>query len=173
MRFLYFINLTLLLFFNINSISYSCDFTKITMGTKISEIENKYEDLSITINDNYEDSTLLFTFDTSLFCKDDLLKNSFMNIYVKEKKLIGIQIEGLDVDQNNLAIYKFAQDNFGLENEKAKLANWVGAVDLSSNSNSVIYGKVMGFDGIFETLEISSVEYADYMIGGDIIEVFQ
>ena len=96
-----------------------------------------------------------------------------MNIYVKEKKLIGIQIEGLDVDQNNLAIYKFAQDNFGLENEKAKLANWVGAVDLSSNSNSVIYGKVMGFDGIFETLEISSVEYADYMIGGDIIEVFQ
>ena len=49
----------------------------------------------------------------------------------------------------------------------------MGAVDLSSNSNSVIYGKVMGFDGIFETLEISSVEYADYMIGGDIIEVFQ
>ena len=33
-------------------------------------------------------------------CDDELLKNSYMNIFVKEKKLIGIEIEGIDVDKN-------------------------------------------------------------------------
>ena len=68
---------------------------------------------------------------------------------------------------------KFAQINFGLNNDKAKSGNWVGAVDLSSDINSIIYGKVMGFDGIHETLEISSFEYANFLIDGEIVEAFQ
>ena len=55
------------------------------MGTQISSIEDKYDDLSVTNTDDYGDSTVMYTYDTSLFCDDDLLKNTFVNIYIKEK----------------------------------------------------------------------------------------
>ena len=54
------------------------------MGTQISSIEDKYDDLSVTNTDDYGDS-VMYTYDTSLFCDDDLLKNTFVNIYIKEK----------------------------------------------------------------------------------------
>ena len=57
------------------------------MGTQISSIEDKYDDLSVTNTDDYGDSTVMYTYDTSLFCDDDLLKNTFVNIYIKEKKI--------------------------------------------------------------------------------------
>ena len=115
----------------------------------------------------------MYTYDTSLFCDDELLKNTFVNIYIKEKKLIGMQIEGIASDKNTNEIYEFAKNNFGLNDDQAKSAKWVGAVDLSSDINSILYGKVMGFDGIYEALEISSFEYADFLIDGDIVEAFQ
>ena len=173
MKLFYKLNLIFFLLFSFNSISNACDFTKIAMGTQISSIEDKYDDLSVTNTDDYGDSTVMYTYDTSLFCDDDLLKNTFVNIYIKEKKLIGIQIEGIASDKNTNEIYKFAKNNFGLDNDQAKSAKWVGAVDLSSDINSIIYGKVMGFDGIHEALEISSFEYADFLIDGDIVEAFQ
>ena len=173
MKLFYKLNIIFFMFFSLNSISKACDFTNLTMGTQVSVIEDKYDDLSITNNDDYGDLTVMYTYDTSLFCKDNLLKNTFINVYVKEKKLIGMQIEGLQSDKNTNEIYKFAQINFGLNNDKAKSGNWVGAVDLSSDINSIIYGKVMGFDGIHETLEISSFEYANFLIDGEIVEAFQ
>ena len=54
--------------------------------------------------------TLKYNYDTSNFCDDELLKNSCMNIFVKEK-LIGIEIEG-DVDKNINQLLKFSEINF-------------------------------------------------------------
>lgn len=87
MKLFYKLNLIFFLLFSFNSISNACDFTKIAMGTQISSIEDKYDDLSVTNTDDYGDSTVMYTYDTSLFCDDDLLKNTFVNIYIKEKKI--------------------------------------------------------------------------------------
>ena len=90
----------MLIFFSLNINAYACDFIKVPMGTFISAIESQYDYLPDTSSDEWGSETLKYNYDTSNFCDDDLLKNSYMNIFVKEKKLIGIEIEGIDVDKN-------------------------------------------------------------------------
>ena len=96
-----------------------------------------------------------------------------MNIFVKEKKLIGIEIEGIDVDKNINQLLKFSEINFGLKDEQAKKENWVGVVDLSTGGKSILYGKVMGLDGIYESIEITTPAYGDFLIIGDVVEMNQ
>ena len=67
MKLFYKLNLIFFLLFSFNSISNACDFTQIAMGTQISSIEDKYDDLSVTNTDDYGDSTVMYTYDTSLF----------------------------------------------------------------------------------------------------------
>ena len=92
---------------------------------------------------------------------------------LKKKKLIGIAIEGLDVNKNINQLSKFSEVNFGLKDEQAKSENWVGVVDLSAGGTSILYAKVMGLDGIYESIEITTPDYGDFLIMEDVVEMNQ
>ena len=170
MKFFFKIKLFILVLFSLNSISYACDFIKVPMGTALTTIEDQYDYLP-DATDDWGSETLKYSYDTSDFCDDDLLKNSYMNIFVKEKKLIGIEIEGLDIDKNINQLSKFSEINFGLKDEQAKSENWVGVVDLSAGGISILYAKVMGLDGIYESIVITTPDYGDFLIMGDVVEM--
>ena len=72
----------MLIFFSLNINAYACDFIKVPMGTFISAIEDQYDYLPDTSSDEWGSETLKYNYDTSNFCDDDLLKNSYMNIFV-------------------------------------------------------------------------------------------
>ena len=72
---------------------------------------------------------------------------------------------------NALKIYQFAQNNFGLDDEKAKEEDWVGAIDISFGDNIIIYGKIDEPDGIYETLELTNADYQDFLIQSDILQI--
>ena len=170
MKIFFKIKLFILVLFSLNSISYACDFIKVPMGTNLTAIEDQYDYLP-DATDDWGSETLKYSYDTSDFCDDDLLKNSYMNIFVKEKKLIGIEIEGLDIDKNINQLSKFSEVNFGLKDEQAKSENWVGVVDLSAGGISILYAKVMGLDGIYESIVITTPDYGDFLIMGDVVEM--
>ena len=172
MKIFFKIKLFILVLFSLNSISYACDFIKVPMGTNLTAIEDQYDYLP-DATDDWGSETLKYSYDTSDFCDDDLLKNSYMNIFVKEKKLIGIEIEGLDIDKNINQLSKFSEVNFGLKDEQAKSENWVGVVDLSAGGTSILYAKVMGLDGIYESIEITTPDYGDFLIMEDVVEMNQ
>ncbi len=170
MKIFFKIKLFILVLFSLNSISYACDFIKVPMGTALTAIEDQYDYLP-DATDDWGSETLKYSYDTSDFCDDDLLKNSYMNIFVKEKKLIGIEIEGLDINKNINQLSKFSEINFGLKDEQAKSENWVGVVDLSAGGISILYAKVMGLDGIYESIVITTPDYGDFLIMGDVVEM--
>ena len=170
MKIFFKIKLFILVLFSLNTISYACDFIKVPMGTALTAIEDQYDYLP-DATDDWGSETLKYSYDTSDFCDDDLLKNSYMNIFVKEKKLIGIEIEGLDIDKNINQLSKFSEINFGLKDEQAKSENWVGVVDLSAGGISILYAKVMGLDGIYESIVITTPDYGDFLIMGDVVEM--
>ena len=172
MKIFFKIKLFILVLFSLNSISYACDFIKVPMGTALTAIEDQYDYLP-DATDDWGSETLKYSYDTSDFCDDDLLKNSYMNIFVKEKKLIGIEIEGLDINKNINQLSKFSEINFGLKDEQAKSENWVGVVDLSAGGTSILYAKVMGLDGIYESIEITTPDYGDFLIMEDVVEMNQ
>ena len=172
MKIFFKIKLFILVLFSLNSISYACDFIKVPMGTALTAIEDQYDYLP-DATDDWGSETLKYSYDTSDFCDDDLLKNSYMNIFVKEKKLIGIEIEGLDIDKNINQLSKFSEINFGLKDEQAKSENWVGVVDLSAGGISILYAKVMGLDGIYESIVITTPDYGDFLIMEDVVEMNQ
>ena len=172
MKIFFKIKLFILVLFSLNSISYACDFIKVPMGTALTAIEDQYDYLP-DATDDWGSETLKYSYDTSDFCDDDLLKNSYMNIFVKEKKLIGIEIEGLDIDKNINQLSKFSEVNFGLKDEQAKSENWVGVVDLSAGGISILYAKVMGLDGIYESIEITTPDYGDFLLMEDVVEMNQ
>ena len=172
MKIFFKIKLFILVLFSLNTITYACDFIKVPMGTALTAIEDQYNYLP-DANDDWGSETLKYSYDTSDFCDDDLLKNSYMNIFVKEKKLIGIEIEGLDVNKNINQLSKFSEVNFGLKDEQAKSENWVGVVDLSAGGTSILYAKVMGLDGIYESIEITTPDYGDFLIMEDVVEMNQ
>ena len=172
MKIFFKIKLFILVLFSLNSISYACDFIKVPMGTALTAIEDQYDYLP-DATDDWGSETLKYSYDTSDFCDDDLLKNSYMNIFVKEKKLIGIEIEGLDVNKNINQLSKFSEVNFGLKDEQAKSENWVGVVDLSAGGISILYAKVMGLDGIYESIVITTPDYGDFLIMEDVVEMNQ
>jgi len=172
MKIFFKIKLFILILFSLNTISYACDFIKVPMGTALTAIEDQYDYLP-DANDDLGSETLKYSYDTSYFCDDDLLKNSYMNIFVKEKKLIGIEIEGLDVNKNINQLSKFSEVNFGLKDEQAKSENWVGVVDLSAGGISILYAKVMGLDGIYESIVITTPDYGDFLIMEDVVEMNQ
>ena len=170
MKIFFKIKLFILILFSLNTISYACDFIKVPMGTALTAIEDQYDYLP-DATDDWGSETLKYSYDTSDFCDDDLLKNSYMNIFVKEKKLIGIEIEGLDINKNINQLSKFSEINFGLKDEQAKSENWVGVVDLSAGGISILYAKVMGLDGIYESIVITTPDYGDFLIMGDVVEM--
>ena len=170
MKIFFKIKLFILVLFSLNTITYACDFIKIPMGTALTAIEDQYDYLP-DATDDWGSETLKYSYDTSDFCDDDLLKNSYMNIFVKEKKLIGIEIEGLDINKNINQLSKFSEINFGLKDEQAKSENWVGVVDLSAGGISILYAKVMGLDGIYESIVITTPDYGDFLIMGDVVEM--
>tara|TARA_B100000085_G_scaffold116067_2_gene105695 strand:+ start:1940 stop:2458 length:519 start_codon:yes stop_codon:yes gene_type:complete len=170
MKIFFKIKLFILVLFSLNTTSYACDFIKVPMGTNLTAIEDQYDYLP-DATDDWGSETLKYSYDTSDFCDDDLLKNSYMNIFVKEKKLIGIEIEGLDIDKNINQLSKFSEINFGLKDEQAKSENWVGVVDLSAGGISILYAKVMGLDGIYESIVITTPDYGDFLIMGDVVEM--
>jgi len=172
MKIFFKIKLFILVLFSLNTITYACDFIKVPMGTALTAIEDQYDYLP-DATDDWGSETLKYSYDTSDFCDDDLLKNSYMNIFVKEKKLIGIEIEGLDINKNINQLSKFSEINFGLKDEQAKSENWVGFVNLSTGETSILYAKVMGLDGIYESIEITTPDYEDFLIMDDVVEMNQ
>ena len=170
MKFIIKINFVIALIFSLTSVSNACNFVKENMGTSITSLGDKYDLFTLAAEDDYGSDTVLVEFDTPNLCDDPLLDETFLKVYVREKKLIGIQIEALEPKNTN-KIYQFAKNNFGLDDEKVKAEEWVGVIDLSFGDSVILYGKIDEPDGIYETLELTNVEYQDFLIKGDILEI--
>ena len=170
MKFIIKINFVIALIFSLTSVSNACNFVKENMGTSITSLGDKYDLFTLAAEDDYGSDTVLVEFDTPHLCDDPLLDETFLKVYVREKKLIGIQVEALEAKNTN-KIYQFAQNNFGLDDEKAKEEDWVGAIDISFGDNIIIYGKIDEPDGIYETLELTNADYQDFLIQSDILQI--
>ena len=170
MKLLIKINFIIALIVSLTSVSYACNFLKESMGTSIATLGDRYDEFTLSTEDDYGDETVLVEYDTSYVCDEPLLNETYLKVYVREKKLIGIQIEALEAKNTN-KIYQFAKNKFGLDDEKVKAEEWVGVIDLSFGDSVILYGKIDEPDGIYETLELTNVEYQDYLIKGDILEI--
>ena len=156
MKLLIKINFIIALIVSLTSVSYACNFLKESMGTSIATLGDRYDEFTLSAEDDYGDETVLVEYDTSYVCDEPLLNETYLKIYVREKKLIGIQIEALEAKNTN-KIYQFAKNNFGLDDEKVKAEEWVGVIDLSFGDSVILYGKIDEPDGIYETLELTNL----------------
>ena len=125
MKLLIKINFIIALIVSLTSVSYACNFLKESMGTSIATLGDRYDEFTLSTEDDYGDETVLVEYDTSYVCDEPLLNETYLKVYVREKKLIGIQIEALEAKNTN-KIYQFAKNNFGLDDEKVKAEEWVG-----------------------------------------------
>ena len=48
-----------------------------------------------------------------------------------------------------------------------------GTANLSTGETSILYAKVMGLDGIYESIEITTPDYEDFLIMDDVVEMNQ
>ena len=92
---------------------------------------------------------MLVEFDTPNLCDDPLLNETYLKVYVREKVNWDSNRSSWKLKILNKIYLFFAQNNFGLDDEKAKAEEWVGVIDISFGDKIIIYGKIDEPDGIY------------------------
>ena len=163
----------IILFVSIPWSSYACDFLKIPIDTPIVNLINKYENLWEPDEDAEEDDVYQYTYRASDFCNDKELKKTYMLVYVKNAKFIGLKLKILHDDLEKDDLYRFTNSNIDSIDDKVQdIKKWYGSVRLDMQNRYVLFGKSKSYDSrLFETLLITTGEYADLIYGSDVIEV--
>ncbi len=164
--------LMIILYFSLTNTSIACEFLKEKIGTPVSNLIEKYDDLDEPPSGGDPTSTYVKEYNSLSLCENSKLENSVIRVFVKEGKIIGTEIEGVWGEANNNKILDFANINLGYTSEEDLDAEWTGAIVLSSFGDDVTYGRVRNSKGIYEMLIITRPEYNSYLFGPDVKEFF-
>ena len=165
--------LSIFILFSSLSLSMACEFLKEQIGIPVSNIIDKYEYLDEPSDDN--DPKILtyskiYTSDT--LCKNSQLENTFINVFIREGKIIGTELSGMPGEAKDNRILNFAKTNLGYTTDQVINDKWIGAINMSTIVNMVLYGRVQDFNGIYEQLIISKEDYFSLLADPDMVEMF-
>ena len=170
--FLKFILILFLVNLSLPNFVIACEFLKEQIGTSVSNIVDKYDYLDEPSDDN---DPKIFTYskiyESHTLCKNSQLENTFIKVFIREGKIIGIELSGMPGEAKDNRILNFARTNLGYTTDQVINDEWIGAVKMSSVTNMVLYGRVQD-DGIYEQLIISKTDYFSLLSDPDIVEMF-
>lgn len=152
--------------------SRACEFLKEQIGTPVSSIIDKYDNLDEPPSGGDPTATYVKEYDSLNLCENSQLENSVLKVFIKEGKLIGTEIEGALGEAKNNKIIDFAKTHLGYKSEVDFDEEWTGAISLSSFGDDVIYGRVSDSSGIYEMLIITKPEFDSFLFGPGVIKFF-
>ena len=173
MKFFFKLSLTLfLLNFSLTNFVIACEFLKEQIGTPVSNIIEKYDDLDEPPGGDNPNATYVKEYNSLSLCDNSKLENSALRVFIKEGNLIGTEIVGAWGEAKNNKIIDFAKTNLGYSTEVDFDEEWTGAVTLTSFGEDVTYGRVRNSSGIHEMLVITKSEFGSFLFGPDVIEFY-
>jgi hypothetical protein len=164
--------LSLFFYFSSLSISGACEFLKEKIGTPVSNIIEKYDNLDEPPGGDDPTATYVKEYDSLSLCENSQLENSVLKVFIKEGKLIGTEIEGALGEAKNNKIIDFAKTHLGYTSEVDFDEEWTGAISLSSFGDDVIYGRASDSSGIYEMLIITKPEFDSFLFGPNVVKFF-
>ena len=105
--------LSLFLYFSSLSMSGACEFLKEQIGTPVSSIIDKYDNLDEPPGGGDPTATYVKEYDSLNLCENSQLENSVLKVFIKEGKLIGTEIEGALGEAKNNKIIDFEKTHLG------------------------------------------------------------
>ena len=150
----------------------ACEFLKEQIGTSVSSIIDKYDYLDEP--PEYDIKTLTFSkmYESNSLCKNFQLENTFITVFIREGKIIAIELSGMPGEAKGNRILNFAKTNLGYTTDQVINDEWIGAINMSSIINMVLYGRVQDYDEIYEQLIITKTDYFELLNDPDIVEMF-
>ena len=150
----------------------ACEFLKEQIGTSVSSIIDKYDYLDEP--PDYDIKTLTFSkmYESNSLCKNFQLENTFITVFIREGKIIAIELSGMPGEAKGNRILNFAKTNLGYTTDQVINDEWIGAINMSSIINMVLYGRVQDYDEIYEQLIITKTDYFELLNDPDIVEMF-
>ena len=164
--------LSIFILFSSLSMSMACEFLKEQIDTSVSSIIDKYDYLDEP--PEYDIKTLTFykMYETNSLCENFQLKNTFITVFIREGKIIALELSGMPGEAKGNRILNFAKTNLGYSTDQVINDEWIGAINMSTKVNMVLYGRVQDFNGIYEQLIISKEDYFELLNDPDIVEIF-
>ena len=164
--------LSIFILFSSLSMSMACEFLKEQIGTSVSSIIDKYDYLDEP--PEYDIKTLTFykMYESNSLCENFQLKNTFITVFIREGKIIALELSGMPGEAKGNRILNFAKTNLGYSTDQVINDEWIGAINMSTKVNMVLYGRVQDFNGIYEQLIISKEDYFELLNDPDIVEIF-
>jgi len=164
--------LSIFILFSSLSMSMACEFLKEQIGTSVSSIIDKYDYLDEP--PEYDIKTLTFykMYESNSLCENFQLKNTFITVFIREGKIIALELSGMPGEAKGNRILNFAKTNLGYSTDQVINDEWIGAINMSAKVNMVLYGRVQDFNGIYEQLIISKEDYFELLNDPDIVEIF-
>ena len=164
--------LSIFILFSSLSMSMACEFLKEQIGTSVSSIIDKYDYLDEP--PEYDIKTLTFykMYESNSLCENFQLKNTFITVFIREGKIIALELSGMPGEAKGNRILNFAKTNLGYSTDQVINDEWIGAINMSTKVNMVLYGRVQDFNGIYEQLIISKEDYFEQLNDPDIVEIF-
>ena len=164
--------LSIFILFSSLSMSMACEFLKEQIGTSVSSIIDKYDYLDEP--PEYDIKTLTFykMYESNSLCENFQLKNTFITVFIREGKIIALELSGMPGEAKGNRILNFAKINLGYSTDQVINDEWIGAINMSTKVNMVLYGRVQDFNGIYEQLIISKEDYFELLNDPDIVEIF-
>ena len=95
----------------------ACEFLKEQIGTPVSSIIEKYDNLDEPPGGGDPTATYVKEYDSLNLCENSQLENSVLKVFIKEGKLIGTEIEGALGEAKNNKIIDFAKTHLGYKSE--------------------------------------------------------
>tara|TARA_B000000565_G_scaffold253488_1_gene230181 strand:- start:108 stop:623 length:516 start_codon:yes stop_codon:yes gene_type:complete len=146
------------------SMSMACEIFKEPIGTSLSSIIDKYDNLDEPPENNAEIYTYHKMYPSWLFCENPYLKETYVEIYIREGKIIATKISGMPGEAKENKILDFAKTYLGYTTDQSFNDKWTGAIEMSSITTKVIYGRENNIKGILEVLIISNSKFFDLMV---------
>ena len=164
--------LSIFILFSSLSMSMACEFLKEQIDTSVSSIIDKYDYLDEP--PEYDIKTLTFykMYESNSLCENFQLKNTFITVFIREGKIIALELSGMPGEAKGNRILNFAKTNLGYSTDQVINDEWIGAINMSTKVNMVLYGRVQDFNGIYEQLIISKEDYFELLNDPDIVEIF-
>ena len=78
--------------------SHACDFLNLPLGTQMTKITDKYENLYEMDEDETDDTVYKYTYRAKDFCQEKELSNTYLFVFVQNLKLIGFRLKILHDD---------------------------------------------------------------------------
>ena len=101
--------LSIFILFSSLSMSMACEFLKEQIGTSVSSIIDKYDYLNEP--PEYDIKTLTFykMYESNSLCENFQLKNTFITVFIREGKIIALELSGMPGEAKGNRILNFAK----------------------------------------------------------------